>query len=436
MTSPASPDLSADSPTASAWGQRRDDRWLERWIRSTEDLARLQYSHPMFDAVIDEVDGRRVRVGERWLIDFSSSNYLGLDLEPEIIDAIPEYLRRWGTQPSWPRLLGSPALYEQLEGQLTALLGCEDALVLPSIMHIHTSAIPVLAGGGTVFVDSRAHRTIYDGCAMAQARGATIQRFAHGNVGWVEALLSQSSWRRPGMICLDGVNGMTGNPADLRAFASVAREQGVILYIDDAQGFGLIGERAQDEPCDYGRRGNGIVRHAGESYDNVIMVGGFSKAYSAQLAFIACPAAIKRMLKTVAAPYLFSGPSAVASLASALEGLRVNDARGDQLRAQVHRLSHRVLERVRQLGITTSNRSGLPIIDLPLAEAERVDKVGADLFDRGIYATMAVYPMVPRDEVGFRIQLTAANTDEQVDRLCTVLGELAARFKPGSDAAL
>jgi 7-keto-8-aminopelargonate synthetase-like enzyme len=57
------------------------------------------------------------------------------------------------------------------------------------------------------------------------------------------------------------------------------------------------------------------------------------------------------------------------------------------------------------------------------------------LFDRGIYVTMAVYPLVPRDEVGFRLQLTAANTDEQVDHLCVVLGEVAERFKLRSTPA-
>ncbi|HYB25397.1 MAG TPA: pyridoxal phosphate-dependent aminotransferase family protein [Solirubrobacteraceae bacterium] len=424
---PAAP---VDPGATSGWGQRRDDHWLERWIRSTEDLARLQYSHRMLDAVIDEVDGRRIRVGERWLTDFASSSYLGLDLEREIIDAIPEYLRRWGTHPSWSRLFGGPALYGQIERELTTLLGCEDALVLPTVTHIHMSAIPVLVGGGTLFVDSRAHRLIYDGCAMAQARGAAIQRFAHGNLGWLEALLSQTSWRRPGVICIDGVNSMTGNPADVGALASLAREHDVILYIDDAHGFGVIGERSVEEPCDYGRRGNGIVRYAGQGYENVILVGGFSKAYSSQLAFIACPSAIKRTLKTDAAPYLFSGPSAVASLASALEGLRFNAARGDRLRAEVHRLTRRVLDRVHELGIATLNESGLPIVVLPLADPERVGEVGNLLFDRGIYAAMAVNPLVPRDEVGFRLHVTAANADEQVDHLCAALGELADWFRP------
>jgi 8-amino-7-oxononanoate synthase len=421
--------VAVDPRRALGWGERHHDRWLERWIRSTEDLARLQYSHPMLDAVIDEIDGRYIRVGDQWLTDYASCNYLGLDLDPEIIDAVPDYLRRWGTHPSWSRLLGSPVLYEEIEERVTALLGCEDSLVLPTITHIHMSVIPVLAGGGTLFLDSRAHKTIYDGCAMAEARGATVQRFAHENLTHLEALLRDQRWRRPGMICIDGVNSMTGNAPDLAAFAALAREHDVILYVDDAHGFGVIGERSLAEPCDYGVRGNSIVRHAAETYENVVLVAGFSKAYSSLLAFIACPTAVKQVLKTAAPPYLYSGPSPVASLATVLEGLRVNDVRGDQLRGRLHRLTGRVLDRVHELGIHTPNRSGFPIVEVPVADADSVDEVGQLLFDRGIYVTMAVYPLVPRDEVGFRLQVTAANTDEQIDHLCAVLGEVAERFK-------
>ena len=418
-----------DPRQALRWGERVDDHWLERWIRSTEDLARLQYSHRMLDAVIDEIDGRQIRIGDQWLTDYASCNYLGLDLDQEIIDAVPDYLRRWGTHPSWSRLLGSPILYEQIEDKLTELLGCEDSLLLPTITHIHMSVIPVLAGGGTVFLDRRAHKTIYDGCAMAQGRGAAVKRFEHENLNHLEALLRDSSWRRPGMICVDGVNSMTGNAPDLAAFAALAREHEAMLYVDDAHGFGVVGERSPDEPCDYGVRGNSIVRHLAESYENIVLVGGFSKAYSSLLAFIACPTALKQVLKTAAPPYLYSGPAPVASLATVLEGLRVNEARGDQLRAKLHHLTARVLDRVRELGISTPNQSGFPIIEVPLADPDTVDEVGNHLFDRGIYATMAVYPLVPRDEVGFRLQLTAANTDEQIDHLCVVLGEFAERFK-------
>src|ERR1700761_8936730 len=254
------------------WGARRDDRWLERWIRSTEDLARLQYGHRMVDAVIDEIDGRDIRIGEQWLTDYASCNYLGLDLDEEIINAVPEYLAKWGTHPSWSRLLGSPILYEEIETKLTELLGAEDTLVLPTITHIHMSVIPVLAGGGTVFLDRRAHKTIFDGCQTAQARGAEVVRFA-GGLDELEELL-RGDWRRPGLICIDGVNSMTGNLPELSEYAEPARENDVLLYVDDAHGFGVIGERSPDEPCHYGTRGNSVVRHLNESYDNLILVGG------------------------------------------------------------------------------------------------------------------------------------------------------------------
>ncbi len=410
------------------WGRRREDHWLERWIQTTEDLARLQYSHRMLDAVIDEVDGRRIRIGEHWLTDYASCNYLGLDLDPEIIAAVPEYLARWGTHPSWSRLLGSPVLYERIEAELTELLGAEDSLVLPTITHIHMSVIPVLAGAGTIFLDRRAHKTIFDGAATAQARGATVRRFGHEDLDELESLL-RGRWRRPGLICIDGVNSMTGNAPDLAGFAALAREHDVLLYVDDAHGFGVIGERSEREPCAYGIRGNSIVRHLDESYDNLILVGGFSKAYSSLLAFIACPTPIKQLLKTAAPPYLYSGPSPVASLATVIEGLRVNAERGDALRARLGRLTARVLDHVDHLGIRTPNHSGFPIIEIPLSRPDTVDEVGDLLFDRGVYATMAVYPLVPREEVGFRLQLTAANTDEQVDELLLVLDEVAERFQ-------
>ena len=125
--------------------RRHTDRWLDRWLAANADLARLQYEHRMVDAVIEEVDGRDIRIGRQWLADFASCNYLGFDLDPEIIAAVPGYLERWGTHPSWSRLLGSPALYEEIEEGLTELLGCDDVLVLPTITHIHMAVIPVLA---------------------------------------------------------------------------------------------------------------------------------------------------------------------------------------------------------------------------------------------------------------------------------------------------
>jgi 8-amino-7-oxononanoate synthase len=288
------------------------------------------------------------------------------------------------------------------------------------------SVIPLLAASGTIFLDARAHKTIYDGCQVARSRGAAVKRFRFEDPDHLDELLRAE--RDPTrLICMDGVNSMTGNAPDVRAFAAVAREHGALLYIDDAHGFGVIGERTDDELCSYGRRGNSVVRHAGESYDHVVLVGGFSKAYSSLLAFIACPTDVKDLLKVAAPPYLYSGPSPVASLATVLAGFDVNESRGDELRDSLCRKTARVLERLSELGIHTPNESGFPIIELPLRDYQRISEVGHMLFDRGVYVTLAAYPLVPKHEVGFRVQLTAANTDEEIDVLIAALEDLAER---------
>jgi 8-amino-7-oxononanoate synthase len=404
------------------------DRWIDRWLAACVDLAELKRTSPMTDAVIDEVDGRMIRIGDQWLADFASCNYLGFDLDPEIIDAVAPALAAWGTHPSWSRLLGSPVLYEQIEERLTSLLGCEDSLVLPTITHIHMSVIPVLAGAGTIFLDSRAHKTIYDGCNVAASHGATVKRFRFEDPDDLRRLL-QDDHSPTRMICMDGVNSMTGNAPDLPAFARVARAHGALLYVDDAHGFGVIGERSPDELSPLGTRGNSIVRYFGETYDDLVLVAGFSKSYSSLAAFIACPTPIKELLKTAAPPYLYSGPSPVASLATVLAGFDVNEARGDEIRASLWRKSARIVDHLAALGVHTPNHSGLPIIEVPLAHHEQIGAVGKYLFDRGIYVTLAAYPMVPQREVGFRIQITAANTDAQVEHLASTLTEVAGRFE-------
>ena len=85
----------ARNPTARA--SRKP--WLEHWLETCRDLSDLRATHPMMDAVIDEIDGRMIRIGDHWLADFASCNYLGFDLDREIIDAVPAIPRRLGHAP-------------------------------------------------------------------------------------------------------------------------------------------------------------------------------------------------------------------------------------------------------------------------------------------------------------------------------------------------
>ncbi|MBU2670289.1 pyridoxal phosphate-dependent aminotransferase family protein [Actinoplanes bogorensis] len=378
----------------------------------------------MYDAVIEEIDGRRIRIGQDWLVDWASCNYLGFDLDEEIIEAVEPQLRRWGTHPSWSRMLGSPRLYPQLEERLTELLGAEDVLLLPTISQIHLGVIPALIGKGTVIMESRAHRTIYDGCVFARGQGATMRRFRSGDLGELETMLQEAT-ARPVMVCMDGVNSMTGDIPDLKKYAALCRQYDATLYVDDAHGTGVIGERSPIESSPYGMRGNAIVKHSGESYDNVILVGGFSKAYSSLLAFLALPTAVKNKLKVDAPTYLYSGPSPVASLATVMAGLDVNEKRGDDLRTHLYRLTSKLLSHVRGMGVHTLNVHDTPVVEIPISPEHDLIEVSERLWRAGQYVTLAPYPGVPRDEIGFRVQLTAAHTEQHVDDLNSVLTELA-----------
>ncbi|MER6616412.1 aminotransferase class I/II-fold pyridoxal phosphate-dependent enzyme [Streptomyces xantholiticus] len=405
-----------------ARGIRHDPRW--------GDLERLRQTSPMSDAVLDEVDGRRIRCGDHWLTDFASCNYLGFDFDPEIMASIEPHVRKWGTHPSWSRMIGNPQLYPRIEERLTELLGAPDTLVLPTITLIHASVIPALTGeDGHVFVDAEAHRTVYDGCLVARGQGASVRRFHADHPDELREMLRAAPPGSARLVCLDGVNSMTGNLPALGELAGVCRDLGATLYVDDAHGFGVIGERGPDETSPYGSRGNGIVRHLGETYDDVLLVSGFSKAYSSLLAFIALPTWLKEHLKVAAAPYLYSGPSPTASLATVLAGFDVNERRGDAIRADLHRKTADILNHVHRLGIGTPNVHGMPIIELPLADASDIDAAALFLWDRGIYVTLAAYPLVPRHRVGFRIQVTALNTDEDIERLNDALTALTERFE-------
>jgi 8-amino-7-oxononanoate synthase len=397
-----------------------------------EGIVRLMRAG-LWDPVIEGVDGRRIRIGDQWLVDFGSCNYLGFDLDPRVISAIEPEVRQWGTHPGWSRMLGSPRLMPAIEERLAELLGAPDVLLLPTTTLIHLAAIPALANGGTIFLDSRAHKTIYDGCILASGSGARVERFRHNDVEHLRDLLTADNQSGPRLVCIDGVNSMTGNPPDLASIARLSREHEALLYVDDAHGFGVLGERRPDESSPYGARGNAVVRHFGESYDGIVLVGALSKAYSSLAAFVACTSELKRWLKVEAPAYLFSGPSPIASLATTMAGLDVNEVDGDNLRADLYRMTARVRRHLDGLGAYTPNQSLFPLVEIPLSDPDDLHDAGRFLLDSGIYAVLAPYPGVPRDQVGVRIQITAAHNDEHIDQLLETLTRMAGRFRVGHD---
>jgi 8-amino-7-oxononanoate synthase len=410
------------------------DRLIDSTLsRKNADVQELLRDGKLYDRVVTEVSpasrGRKVMIDGRWVIDFASCNYLGLDLREEVMAAIPVEVKRFGTHPSWARLAASPVLYEILEDKLAQLCGAEDALVLPTITLIAIGLIPAIAGKGSViFADKQVHKVNHDGCRLAREMGAQLESFSHDDLGMLERKLAERRDATTRLIVVDGVLSVTGRVPDLTRIAAIARAHDALLYIDDAHGFGVLGEDPS-EAHPFGRRGNGVVRHLGIPYDNVLYVSGLSKAYSSLCAFVLCPKKLKSYLKCTITSYIVSGPVPTAALATALAGLALNEAEGDAWRTTLFRHTRTLIDGYRAQGIRTDNDNGFPIVSAWVGSGEAVKRGGQLLDEEGIYVTLQGYPLVPRDKGVLRATPTVANSDDEVATLIATMARVQDRLR-------
>lgn len=372
----------------------------------------------MFDADALEIDGRMIKVGDHWVADFASCNYLGLDLDPEMMDAVGPALKEWGVHPSWCRLVASPHLYAKCEEAIADLIGAERFLILPTVTLVSIGVIPALMGkDGVMFLDKFAHMTMYQAAKMARDSGSTLVGFPHGDFDALEEKLQAHADRPKKLIMVDGVYSMTGKYPPLDRLSALAKKYGAIVYVDDAHGFGVVGERP-DEDLPYGYRGNGVVRRAGLGYeeDNIMYVAGFSKAYSSLAAGVACTPETEAFIKAYATPYDLSGPCPTASLANLLAAVAINRARGDEQRKRLFRLTKMAVDGLRELGFFVDNDNYFPIISVWSGDNEALIESARILFDAGVLLTLGPYPMIPKGKEELRITVTSANTEEEVER--------------------
>jgi 7-keto-8-aminopelargonate synthetase-like enzyme len=388
-----------------------------------EKAYQLIIQIPQAFVTAEKQEGRRILAGGRWRYDFASCNYLGLDFHPEVIAAIPPALAEWGVHPSWTRAVASPRIYEDLERELASLVSAPTALVFPSISLLHLGVLPVLAGyDGVILKDAEAHHSIHDGCLRAQANGAEWLHFPHSDVDDLERKLKRYRPKRTKIIATDGVYSMGSSHPPIVDYVRLAKEYNALLYVDDAHGFGIIGENP-DDTLPYGHRGNGMVRHLGLDYcsDRIVYVAGLSKAFSSYAAFVTCFDEKMKYNLQGSGPCVLSGPTCVASLASALAGLRVNAREGDEKRRHIYRLTHRFVTAVRELGFEVDNGGFFPIIGVVIGRFESLAKACQMLWEQDILITPAIYPAVPIDRNLVRFSITAVNTEAEVEHAIEAL---------------
>jgi len=395
------------------------------------DFHQASSEIPQIHAIVSEQQGRKLRIGEKWVFDFASCNYLGLDLHQEVMKAIPPALEKWGVHPSWTRAVASPAIYEELEQSLAALVEAPSVLMFPAVTLLHAGVLPVLAGeDGVIFKDIFAHRSIFEGCQLAQAGGAELVEFRHNNVGDLEEKLKRCPLEQTKIIAIDGVYSMSGAYSPLPEYARLARTHNAHVYLDDAHGIGLVGENpTPDMP--YGAKGNGMVKHFGLDYrnDRMIYVAGLSKSFSSFGAFVTCTDELMKNRFMSASTFIFSGPSPVASLASALAGIRLNALEGEVWRKQVYQLTSRLVNESRKLGFEVVNENYFPIVGIVIGQTKQVIQACKILWEFGILITPAIFPIVPMDRGLLRFSITAANTEEEIDRALASLQAVRERLE-------
>lgn len=415
------------------------DHELLATVRSVEDLVQavregdeqksgLSSLHdsyvsslPQLNVRVDHQAGRSLTVGDRNVADFASCNYLGLDLHPAVMDAVDPMIREWGVHPSWTRAVASPEPYLRLEQRLAQLVGSADTVVFPTVSLLHLGVLPALAGPrGAILLDEYAHHSIREAAELARSRGTQVAIFRHGNLEDLSNKLNSTKSRSARVIAIDGVYSMSGAHPDLVSLLAVAENGNAHLYVDDAHGFGVLGE-SPDPSTPYGHRGNGVHNHVGVPLDRITYVAGLSKAYSSMGAFVTCSGPEDRLRLMTASTLIFSGPVPTASLASSLAGLEVNDREGDTIRLRLHELTTSLAEGIVDLGLPISNANGFPILTVEFGPPDAVLVACRVLWDHGILITPTVFPAVPMKQGGVRFSVTAANSESDIDRALTAL---------------
>lgn len=360
-------------------------------------------------------------LGERWVLNFAGTNYLGLNQHPNVRRAAARAIEDWGTSLGMPRLFAAVPMAQRLERALARLVGQESAVLFPSTTHLALDVLPLLAGTrGVLFVDEQAYPISLEGAHAAARRGARIVRFPHNDPRELAQLLKAHAPIRDAVIVCDGVYAAGGYPARLRDFARLARAYDAILYVDDAHGLGVLGANPT-RGTPYGHGGGGTPRHLGLAPGNIVHVGSLSKAFGAPLAFVAGPSAFLRYLRATAPSYVHSSPPDIPTVAAALSALRVNRSHGEALR-------RRLLERVRHFrkglgcaGIRLTPNSLFPIQTLYFASPRAAETTARALRENGIWAILQLRPDDNPGGAALRFVITAGHTHRDINQAVSVI---------------
>lgn len=376
----------------------------------------------------------RARHGKRVVLEdgseateFINCSYLGLDEHPAVVEAAARVVRDWGVHFCCARSRFSIGPNAELEEGLSALFRGH-AITFPSVTSAHMSALPLLAAGALLPPTRRAGaegpvRMIFDRFAHASmqflrpllAEDAEVVGIPHNDLEALaaEAQAAHAAGQTPVYVA-DGVYSM-GGTCHLDDVLALAREHEIFLYIDDAHGTSIFGERGE---------GYAVGAQPGPLPENLIVTFSLAKGFGTNGGGVVVPAAWQEaLIRSFGQTYAFSAPLDFSIQAAALASLELHND------GTVRALQERLRDRVARFDAQMPERPAAysPIRMVPLPSPDAAIDVADALKARGFFVTVALFPVVPKKSPQLRICLSVGHTDEDIDGLCAALAEERAR---------
>lgn len=356
--------------------------------------------YPYFRCIESE-QHTEVMMNGRKVLMFGSNSYLGLTNHPKVIEAAIEATNKYGTGCAGSRFLnGTLDLHLELEKELAAFVGKEDAIIYSTGFQVNLGVVSCVTGREDyVICDELDHASIVEGRRLSFS---TAMKFKHNNMQSLEKELQKCKPESIKLIVVDGVFSMEGDIANLPEIVRLAEKYNASIMVDEAHGLGVLG-----------RQGRGTCDHFGLT-DNVdLIMGTFSKSLASLGGFIAADESIINFLRHTSRSYIFSASATPAATAAARAALHIMQNEPERLQNLWDNTDY-ALKAFRELGFEIGN-TATPIIPLYVRDQDKTFMVTKMLFEEGVFVNPVIPPACSPEDTLIRFSLMATHTREQID---------------------
>lgn len=356
--------------------------------------------------LLDSPQAEQITADGKEYLSFCSNDYLGLANHPKLITTMQKATGDSGVGSGASNLItGHHRYHDDLEKQLATFVAMPAALLFATGYMANIGVLGALVGrGDVIFADKLNHACLNDGGYFSLA---DMQRFPHNDVAALEKLLKISTAKHK-IIAADAVFSMDGDIAPIPEYLALCEQYDAYLYMDDAHGFGVLGENGQ-----------GTLNHFKLKSPRIIMMATLGKAAGVAGAFVAGEQVVIDYLVQTAKSYVYSTPAPPALSATLAESVRLIE-QGDDLRSHLHILIARLKSKLtlKKWQLMPSETSIQPLL---IGDNHQVVDVSKYLQTQGILVPAIRPPTVPKGTARLRISLSAAHTIEDIDRLIDTL---------------